>query len=132
MYEHIKPKEMKKEIFDRLVEAWSNGLSDREACFYASPDMEFVHNDLKDMYLDNPALLDLRDGLKMKLTTSARKVVKKAIEKGNEKTARWYLEKKMPDEFGTKAQITVDRPIEVSLSDKEAQMEAFMEQFVEE
>lgn len=132
MYEHLMPKGADKEIFDKIIKAWSEGLSDREACFEASPDMSFTVKELRVWLAEEPRLFDLRDGLRGKTVSKARRVVKKSIEDGNEKTARWYLEKRAPEEFGTKAQISIEAPIEVSVKDKEAEMKAFMEQFGEE
>lgn len=132
MYENLMPKGADKEIFEKILEAWREGLSDREACFHASPDMKFTIKELREWYAEEPRLFDLRDGLKGGRLTKARRVVNKAIDEGNEKTARWFLEKKAPEEFGTKAQISIDAPIEVSVVDKEAEMRAFMEQFGEE
>lgn len=131
MYEHLRPTKLDKKIYDKLIEAWSNGLSDREALFFACPDMSITLDDLQRMYIEKPDLVILKEGLKGKLVSKARTVVKEAIDKGNEKTARWYLEKKAPDEFGTKAQIEVQQPISVSIEDKRKEMEAFMEQFNE-
>lgn len=132
MYENLKPTGLDKKIFDKLIEAWKSGMSDREALFYACPDMSITLDDLQKMYIEKPDLIILREGLKGKLVTKARKVVKEAIDKGNEKTARWYLEKKVPDEFGAKAQIEVQQPINVSLADKRKEMEEFMEKFTNE
>lgn len=135
MYEEIKPKEIRSKIWDVLVEAWENGLSDREACFRILKlcKVEMTPAQLRTFYARYPKMHDLRDMLKDQIVTSARLVVKESVEKDrNEKTARWVLEHMKPDEFSTKAAIAFERAaIEVSVADKEEGMKKFMEQFGE-
>lgn len=135
-YEKYKPEGVKKKIWEIVVEAWENGLSDKEACFRVLKltGDELTPAKMRSWYVKNAKVQELRDMLRDQIITSARLVIKESIEKDkNEKTARWVLEHKAADEFSTKAAIAFERAaIEISVADKEENMKKFMEQFGEE
>lgn len=132
-YGKYKPNGVRPKIWEIVVEAWENGLSDREACFRVlkQTKAELTPADMRKWYVQNGKVQELRDMLRDEIITSARLVIKESIEKDrNEKTARWLLEHKMADEFSTKAAIAFEKAaIEVSVRDKEENLKKFMEQF---
>lgn len=132
-YEAIKPSEVDNIIWEIVIDAWENGLSDREACFRVlkQTGRELTPANIRQWYVKHPKVHDLRDMLRDQIVTSARLVVKESVEKDkNEKTARWVLEHLKPDEFSTKASVAFERAaIEISVEDKEESMKKFMEQF---
>lgn len=131
-YAGLKPKELKSASWAAIVEAWENGLSDREAAFRASRNASdhIKESDIKRWIKENPDIGDLRDYLHSDILSTAKLNIVDRIREGDVRTAKWYLERKAADEFSTKAAVAFEgAAIELSLEDKEKQIEEFMKQF---
>ena len=98
-----RPTKMNPETVKKLEDAFSLGCSDIEACIYADITKQTLYN-----YQDShPEFLDRKEALKQKLVLKARTVVANALEKEDENTAKWYLERKARDEFAAKQEVAV-------------------------
>lgn len=131
-YIAFKPKDMPEEAWKILVDAWENGLSDREASFRMSRDDGYyiTEKEIRN-YLDaNPRMADLRDFLRADLVSKAKMNIAEAIREGSVSTTKWYLERKAPDEFSSKAAVALEGAIvQVSMEEKQAEMDKFLEGF---
>nr|DAN37011.1 MAG TPA: Sf6 terminase small subunit gp1, octamer, DNA-binding, CAPS buffer.65A [Caudoviricetes sp.] len=91
------------EIIAKLEQAFSLGCSDLEACIYA----DIGKTALYDYQEKNPEFTERKEALKQKLVLKARTIVANALEKEDENTAKWYLERKARDEFAAKQEVAV-------------------------
>lgn len=91
------------EIIAKLEQAFSLGCSDLEACIYA----DIGKTALYDYQEKNPEFRERKEALKQKLVLKARTIVANALEKEDENTAKWYLERKARDEFAAKQEVAV-------------------------
>lgn len=131
-YGALKPKNVTAEAWNVVVDAWRNGLSDREAAIRASKtaDVRIKESDIKRWVKENPDIGELRDHLQNELLSASKLVIAEAIASGDVRTAKWYLERKAASEFSTKAAIAFENDaVSLSLEDKEKEMKAFMAQF---
>lgn len=131
-YIGLKPDTITKEAWALIVEAWENGLSDREAAFRASrfSNDHIKESDIKQWIHENPDIGDLRDYLHNEILSTAKLNIVKEIREGKSSTTKWYLERKAADEFSTKAALAFEKAaVELSLEEKERQMREFMKQF---
>lgn len=87
------PKAVKK-----LEEAFANGATDVQACFYAGISKQTLYNYQK----KHPKFIDRKEGLKAQLGLIAKNVLAKRIRKGDAQDAKWYLERKEKHEYSTK------------------------------
>lgn len=87
---------MTPEKISKLEQAFSMGCSDLEACLYADIGKTTLYNFQK----DNPEFAERKEQLKESLVLKARTVIADALNRKDENTARWYLEKKKRNEFG--------------------------------
>lgn len=128
-----KPKGIKDATWRAVIEAWENGLSDREAAFRASKREDadaITADDIRMWCKDDPKVGELRANLHSDLLSSAKLTVADALREGDVKTAKWYLERKAADEFSTKQAVAFEGAvIEVSLEEKEKALKELMEQF---
>ena len=86
----------------KLEDAFLIGASVAEACFVAGITKTTFYN-----WADaDPDFLDRMHSLQESTAYAARKVVRDAIDSGDEQTARWYLERKKKAEFGTRQELT--------------------------
>ena len=132
----IKPSEIKDATWGYVVEAWENGLSDREAAFFASKHEdsdEITAEDIRMWCKNNAEIGELRANLKSELLSKAKIKISKSLDADDResiRTARWYLERKAPDEFSTKQAIAFEGAVvELSLEEKEKALKEMMEQF---
>lgn len=135
-YSELKPKKIKDVSWEAIIEAWENGLSDREAAFRATKlGFDTIKaEDIRRWCKENPDLGELRANLLNDLLSSAKltiaETLKDADSKERVKTARWYLERKAADEFSTKQAVAFEGAVvELSLEDKERKLKELMEQF---
>lgn len=131
-YMQFKPQGMGQDVWQEIVEAWANGLSDREAAFRVCKNTGKVMTEskLKALVCDDEDVSWLRSCLHNELLSQAKLNIKSSIDSGNVSTSKWYLERKAPDEFSSKAAVAFEGAItELSIEDKQRQMEAFMDQF---
>lgn len=128
-----KPKKVKDATWRAVVEAWENGLSDREAAFRASKldDADAITaEDIRKWCKNDPGIGELRANLQSDLLSSAKLTVADALREGDVKTAKWYLERKAADEFSTKQAVAFEGAVvELSLEEKEKALKEMMEQF---
>ena len=132
----LKPSGIKDATWRYLVEAWENGLSDREAAFYVSKHEdadEITVEDIQKWMLDNPEIKELKVCLHSDLLSSAKITVADALRDSDVKTAKWYLERKAADEFSTKQAVAFEGAvIEVSLEDKDKALREMVNKFESE
>ena len=130
----LKPNGIKDATWRRLVEAWENGLSDREAAFYVSKHREcdeITAGDIQKWMLDNPEIKDLKTNLHSDILASAKINIKGAIaDEQDVATSKWYLERKAANEFSTKQAVAFEGAIvELSLEEKEKKLQEIVEKF---
>lgn len=97
-----RPTEMTKETLLKLESMFSIGASDLEACLMADISPSTLYNFQK----QHPEFLERKQMLKEKLVLKARTVIADALNRKDENTAKWYLERKKKNEFGTRQEIT--------------------------
>lgn len=88
----------------KLEDAFSNGGTDREACFLANISQQTLYNYQK----EHPEFIERKESLKDMIKFQAKQRVKEAIiaEKTCD-TAKWYLERKGKDEgFSPRTEVT--------------------------
>jgi len=132
MYLGFKPKDVEEKVWCAVVKAIKNGLSDREAAFRASADSEvrITASDIKKWKKDNPDVAELFEMLKDDLKATAKTNIAKLLKNKDDKTSRWYLERKCPEEFSTKAAVAFEgQVVTASLSDKEAALKELVEKY---
>lgn len=133
----LKPDGIKDATWRGLIEAWGNGLSDREASFRVSKDPDsddITVTDIAKWCMDNPEIGELRAALQNDLLTTAKLVIADNLRDKNSKeqikTARWYAERKGANEFSTKQAVAFEGAvIELSLEDKEKKLKEMVEKF---
>lgn len=130
-YAGLKPKEVKDATWRAVIEAWENGLSDREASFRASKLGEYTTvADIKGWIKKNPEIGELKSMLESELRSSAKYAVADSIREGDVKTAKWYLERKAADEFSTKASIEFENAVvALTLDEKEDALKQYINDF---
>lgn len=85
-----------------LEQAYSLGCSDLEACLHADIGKSTLYN----FQNAHPEFLERKQMLKEKLVLKARTVIAEALNRKDENTAKWYLEKKKKDEFSNRTELT--------------------------
>lgn len=133
-YKGMCPKEVNTKVWKAVVEAWQNGLSDREAAFYASKnsDVAIKESDIKKWIKDNPDIGELKDHLQSELLSLSKLNIREAIENGDIRTSKWYLERKASEEFSTKSAVAFEGAVvDLTLEEKEKEMRKFLSQFGE-
>ena len=98
-----RPTSVTPETLAKLEQAFSLGCSDLEACIHA----DIAKSTLYDYQGRHPEFVERKEMLKRKLVLKARTVVANALEKEDENTAKWYLERKARDEFSTKQEMVI-------------------------
>lgn len=127
-----KPKEVKDAVWSAVIEAWENGLSDREASFRASraTGIDIKADDIRQWIKNDAEIGELRASLQSDLLSNAKLTVADALREGDIKTAKWYLERKAADEFSTKQAVAFEGAvIELSLEEKEKALKEMVEKF---
>ena len=97
-----RPTVMTDETVNKLEQAFSMGCSDLEACLFA----DISKQTLYDYQAKHPEFADRKAMLKEKMIFKARSVIADALNRKDENTAKWYLERKAKNEFGTRTEIT--------------------------
>ena len=131
-YKNIKPKSVDDDVWFYVVEAWENGLSDREAAYYASKKTGIMvkPSDITSWKKANPEVGELQAFIEVYLRSESKLVIADAIKSGKHKVAQWYLERKAADEFSTKSAVAFEGAvIELSLEEKEKALKDMMETF---
>ena len=131
-YIAFKPSGVREAAWRAVIDAWTNGLSDREAAFLASRDSGSVvkESDIKKWLKDSRDIADLKDHLQSELLSAAKLTIAEKLKNGDVRTAKWYLERKAADEFSTKAAVAFEGAVvDLSIEEKEKKMRDFMKQF---
>jgi len=131
-YKELKPKDASDIVWTTIVEAWENGLSDREAVYMASKRSgERIRlADINRWKKENPEIAELREFLEVALRAEAKTNIKTAIGKGQTKVSQWYLERKAADEFSTKSAVAFEGAVvELSIEEKEEALKRLVETF---
>ena len=79
----------------KISEAFAMGSTVEEACLYAEISRQTFYN-WRD---ENKDLFDTIESFRLNPILKARKVIMDNLDKGDVKTAMWYLERKKRDEF---------------------------------
>lgn len=131
-YANLKPKDVDAEVWTIVVQAWENGLSDREASLLVSRKLNVYvkASEIAKWKKDNPEIAELQAFLEVAVRTDAKLNVSEAIRAGKTKVAQWYLERKASDEFSTKSAVAFEGAVvELSLEEKEKALKDLVEQF---
>lgn len=94
------PTVMTPEVLKKLKEAFLIGCTNEEACFWAGIGTTAYYDYIK----LNPEYADDVEQWKRNPIIKARNTIYKSIE--NPDTAKWYLERKSKDEFGSRLEMT--------------------------
>ena len=97
-----RPTKLTPETLDKLRTAFLMGCSDVEACLFADISKTALYN----YQQKNPEFVDKKEQWKEQLTLKARTVIANSLNNKDENTAKWYLERKKKDEFGTRTEVT--------------------------
>lgn len=132
-YRKLKPKDINDLTWRIFVEAWENGLSDREVSLRLCKNpkaKQMTAQEVRRFVNSNPDIADLKAMLSLELVTSAKTTVAEAVKDGDLKTAKWYLERKAADEFSTKQAVALENAvIELSIEDKEKALKQMIDKF---
>lgn len=77
------------------------------------------HSDLMEYIAYDESFRMRAEGLMEHLAIQAKKNVAKAIENGKMKPTQWYLERRRPEEFSTKADVAVKTSESETVREKE-------------
>ena len=131
-----KPEKVAAEVWEKVVEAWENGLSDNEAAFRVQKllGIDLKAGEIRQWCKDYPEVGELRACLQNDLLTDAKLTIAETLrDKDNKeriKTARWYAERKGADEFSTKSAVAFEGAVvELSLEEKQKLLEEKMAEF---
>lgn len=95
-----RPTVMTPEVVGKLEEAFAIDASVSEACFYADISRDAFYDYVK----KNPEFSDRVEALRQKPILKARQTIVKSLD--NPDDARWYLERKVKNEFANRTEIT--------------------------
>lgn len=97
-----RPSVMTDAILGKLREAFSYSATDQEACLYAG-----IHPDTLYEYCKHfPEFSEEKERLKNMPNFTAKKVIIRKIQEGDEKQANWWLERKAKSEFSIRQEVT--------------------------
>lgn len=103
MAELGRPKSITPEIVKKLEEAFSNALTDVEACLYAGVSTSAFYRYCEE-HLD---FREWKEELKKKPNIRAKLNILKGVNAGDINDSKWWLERKAKDEFGLKNEMKV-------------------------
>ena len=118
----------KAKVTRKLRKAWIAGLPDRKAAQYAGITAE----DLKDVLRKDSKLALMRAACMLsdlETEINARTNVRRSVSEGSVDSSKWYLERKVPDEFSTKQTVSVQADDFLSIDEKKVELEKLMEKF---
>ena len=110
-----RPTVMTPDVIGKLEQAFSNGATDLQACFYAGISKDALYTYEK----KHPEFKERKEGLKNHLQLIAKNVLAKSIrEKNNENDAKWLLERKEKAGYSTRQEQTGadGEPINITLN----------------
>ena len=97
-----RPTKVTPEVVTKLEQAFSMGCTDEEACLFA----DISRMSLQRYQEAHPSFRDRKALLKQKLVLKARSVIAEALNRKDENTAKWYLERKAKNEFSARQELT--------------------------
>jgi hypothetical protein len=98
------------DVLQKLVDAFSLGCTDEEACIYVDISMSTLY----DYQERHPEFAERKKLLKQKPFLKARNTVVGSL--GDPDHAEWYLERKGKDEFSTRSSLALSGRVEVEES----------------
>ena len=131
-YAAYKPENLNDEAWEAIIDAWENGLSDREASLRAARDsgMFITEAQIKEMVAKSPEIASLREYLRCEIVSRAKLNIANSINEGSVATAKWYLERKVPEEFSTKAAVAFEGAVVgLSMEEKQAELDKLLNKF---
>lgn len=131
-FKGFKPKYVDERVWTAVIEAWENGLSDREAAFRASreTDIQIKASEIQEWKHQNNEIAELCEMLKDDIKALAKTNARTLLKAGDDKMTRWYLEHKCADEFSTKSAVAFEGAVvELSLEEKERALKELVETF---
>ena len=84
----------------KLEQAYSNDMTDEEACLYAGISTTSLYNYQK----KNPEFVERKQHLKNALALHAKNNIAKKIHKGDESISKWWLERRRKEDYSTRAE----------------------------
>ena len=96
-----RPTVVTEETVKKLLDAFSYGFTDIEACVYADISKPTLYNYCK----KNPRFLDQKEALKNKPTIKAKMNIVWSINRWDLTDSKWYAERKSRDEFSLKQEV---------------------------
>lgn len=102
-------------VLQKLEEAFMLGSTDEEACIYADISSSAFYEYQK----KNPSFLERKKALKNLPTLRARKTVVDKLSK-DVGLAKWWLERRRPDEFGVRREEVGVSHLEINLGEEAA------------
>ena len=131
-YAGLKPKDLSDAAWTEIVLSWENGLSDREASFRASRSggVHVTEAQIKEMVESNADISGLRDFLKSALVSQAKLNIAHDLNKGSVSTAKWYLERRAPEEFSSKQAVAFEGAVVgLTMEEKQKELDKLLESF---
>lgn len=120
-----RPPKMTPETIDKLCQAFALGCTDKEACLYADISQGLLYK----YQTKHPDFLERKERLKEAPVLKARQTVIRSIEKGDDVSARWYLERRKPEEFRQSHDVSVTASGSLSIEDREEALRDFLSRF---
>lgn len=122
-----RPTVMTADIIGKLEYAFAQGASDKSACFYAGINPDTLYEYQK----KNPEFAERKQQLKQSKLFKALDVIHSALENGDVAIARWYLERKCPEEFGLNKELEPLLPvIKYVTPEQTAATDAHIDEFI--
>jgi hypothetical protein len=109
-----RPSVMTPEVIAKLEEAFSNAMTDNQACFLAG-----ISHDSLDKYVKkNPSFGVRKELLKKSVDITAKKTLVGAVNGGDLPSVKFWLERKCKDEFSVRNELTgkEGKPIELNMN----------------
>ena len=97
-----RPTVMTEEVLQKLEEAYTMDFNDREACFHAGIAISTFHHHKE----KNQEFCNKVEVWKNDIKRRSKKLLHLAINSGDVSTAKWWLEKKAPEEYSNRVEHT--------------------------
>lgn len=107
-----RPTVFTEEVIQKLEFAFSNDFNDREASHYAG----IAPSTLSMKFNEDPEFLNRMRVFKDKTRQAAKMVIQGAIQQGDVKTAQWYAEHRMSDEYSDKTEQHVTANVDATVN----------------
>jgi len=110
-------------VVRKLIEAFKNDFTIEEACSYAGISKDSYYRWLN----QDQEFSDEMSRSKYFVGIEAKKVIKKAIERGNLKASQWYLERKQKDLYGLTPKYSYYEPPQELTPEEENELNEVLE-----